>query len=243
MDLTEELLKEWKRSGKAWEKYNRQARSIGLEAWNPAIYAIEAYRTFLGRFPPREGAILGLGLNPGPFGMAQTGIPFTDCRTARTKLGIELEIPGLAPPDLAHRLKKPDGKWRGTYERSSLGIYLFLAKAWGTLEKAYQNWYVANPCPLFFLEPGGWNITPADRRLKKLTHFTELRKKTLERFHAILKPRGIVFLGRDVAEALGEAAASLTDPGLIICYSHPARAVPADWAEGLVKELNDRELL
>ncbi len=241
--LVERLLREWRENGLRWEKAALQARGLGLLVFNPALYASEVYELFLRKYPPAPGAILALGLNPGPYGMAQTGIPFTDCRTATRDLGIPLELPGRAPPGLARLLKKPGGSWRGTYERSSLLIYKFLRLAWEGLREACANWYVGNPCPLLFLDPEEWNVTPADPRLRRLAIVSELRLEALRRFHQALKPRGIVCLGRDVSALLGPLADSLVGPGKVVRYEHPARAVPDSWARGLIEELGERGLL
>lgn len=243
MSIVEDLIREWKENGLRWEGVAKEARGLGLEVWNPALYAGDAHSLFLRRYPPAKGAVLALGLNPGPYGMAQTGIPFTDCRTARQALGISLEIPGRAPEDLTRRLRKENGKWRGTYERSSLGIYAFLRLAWGDLNSAYRNWFVGNPCPLLFLDPKAWNVTPADSRLRRLESVQELRRQAVRGFHKVLKPRAIVCLGQDVAKAVGETARELAGPEGLICYEHPARAVPTAWAQGLVRELSKRKLL
>lgn len=243
-DLAGLLIAEWKRNGLEWERIAEIARSKGFQVWNPALYAIDMYSLLLRRFPPSRGAILAVGLNPGPFGMAQTGIPFTDCRTATERLGIDMEIPGKAPEDLAIRLKKENGKWRSTYERSSIIIYRFLQEAWGgSLEKAYSNWYVGNPCPLLFLEPDGWNVTPAEPRLRKIEGIDELRKSAVAGFHRILSSRAIVCLGKDVSRAIGGTAKSLVGASRVIHFSHPARAVPAIWSRNLTEELKSRDLL
>ena len=241
--LAGRLLREWGANGRRWEGVARAARRVGLRVWNPARYALPAYTRYLEKFPPRRGAILALGLNPGPYGMAQTGIPFTDCRTAARRLGIHLELPGLAPDDLRRLLHKPGGGWKMTYERSSLGIYRFLDLAWGGLEKAYANWYVGNPCPLLFLEPDGANVTPADTRLRRLDAVRQLRQVAVERFASVLKPRGIVCLGKDVAQAVGETAENLVGAANVVRYRHPAREAPEAWARGLVEALRSRGLI
>jgi len=241
--LASVLVEEWRENGLRWESVARDARAAGLEVWNPALYAAAPHSEFLRRFPPRRGALLALGLNPGPYGMAQTGIPFTDCRTARRDLGLKLELPGCAPSDLEKRLRKENGRWRGTYERSSLGVYAFLRQGWGDLESAYANWFVGNPCPLLFLEPGGWNVTPAHPKLRKIAGMKELREAAVERFAAALQPRAIVCLGQDVAQAVEAVGERLVGKERYIRYPHPARAVPVKWAAGLVRELRSKKLL
>jgi len=241
--LAKKLLSEWRANGKRWDHFAKEAERVGLQVWNPALYAIDIFREYLTEFPPNPGAILALGLNPGPYGMAQTGIPFTDCRTARRDLGIKIAIPGKAPADLIVRLKKGNGKWRGTYERSSLGIYSFLKMAWGDIKTAYQNFFVGNPCPLLFLDPTGWNVTPADPRLGRMQEVGKLRRDAVIGFSKIVHPRGIVCLGKDVAKAVGEVAINEVGLNHVVFYEHPARAVPEKWAGGLLRELASRQLI
>lgn len=241
--LARKLLAEWKANGRRWDRALRAWPMGGIEVFQPALYAVDLYARFLERYPPAPRPVLGLGLNPGPFGMAQTGIPFTDCRTAAKILDLSLPLPGRAPAALARRLKRENGRWRGHYERSSLGIYRALRLAWGDLEKAYRNWVVVNPCPLLFLKAGDYkNMTPADGPLRKLDGFLQLRREALERFATVLQPRGVVCLGKDVSSALGPAAEALVGTENVIHYPHPARAVPRLWAAGLARELKRRRL-
>lgn len=243
MALVDDLVAEWRANAERWESVAKRARSAGVDAWNPGLYAGDVHERFLRAFPPKRGALLALGLNPGPAGMAQTGVPFTDCRTARGRLGIPLEIPGRAPADLARRLRKENGRWKLTYERSSLVVYTFLDAAWGDLRTAYANWFVGNPCPLLFLDPDAWNVTPADARLKRVEGMQELRREAVERFAAILRPRGAVCLGADVATAVGDACAAAVGENRVVRWPHPARAAPKAWAADLKRELTRRGLL
>lgn len=241
--LVDDLLREWRANAERWESVADATRKLGIETWNPGLHAADVHATFLRKFPPKKGALLALGLNPGPYGMAQTGVPFTDCRTLTAKLGIPLDIPGRAPPDLARRLRKDNGKWRGTYERSSLVVYALLEHAWGDLGTAYANWFVGNPCPLLFLDPEDWNVTPADPRLRKVPGMQELRRQAVERFAAVLEPRGVVCLGNDVATVVGDVADALVGAENVVRFGHPARAPPKEWAKGLKAELAKRRLL
>lgn len=240
--LVERLIAAWRENSRRWEAVAEEARGLGLEVWNPGLYAADVHAKFLRAFPPSKGAVLALGLNPGPYGMAQTGIPFTDCRTATSKLGIPLELPGRAPADLARRLRKPNGKWRGTYERSSLGIYAFLESTWGDLRTAYANWFVGNPCPLLFLDPKAWNVTPADARLRRLAAMRDLRRHAVEEFARVLGPRAVVCLGQDVAQAVGDSARRAVGERPVLVYRHPARAAPRSWAAGLRRSLEHENL-
>jgi single-strand selective monofunctional uracil DNA glycosylase len=242
-ELKRRLVAEWEANGRRWERALARWSPPGVEAFNPALYALDLYARFLDRFPPRRGALVGLGLNPGPFGMAQTGIPFTDCRTAARLLGTELCLPGRAPAALERRLRREGGRWRSTYERSSLGVYRFLTLAWGSPEEAFRHWTVVNACPVLFLKEGDYkNMTPADGPLRRLEGFQELRREAVERFADILEPRGFVCLGKDVSEAIGPVAERLVGAARVVHYPHPARAVPETWARGLADEVRRRGL-
>ena len=242
--LTQHLLQEWFAAARRWQPIAAAARQSGIWVWNPPLYTAETYQLFLSRFAPQPGAFLLLGLNPGPHGMAQTGIPFTDCRTAQRRLGIPLTVPGRAPADLQRLLRKSNGRWRATYERSSLGIYRFLDATWGTdLHQAFAQIYFANPCPLLFFSRQGKNLTPADPALKRLPRMQELRCASVMNLHRLLSPRAIVCLGNDASQVLGKLAESLVGPDRVTYYPHPARAVPQNWAQGLRHTLIKKKLL
>lgn len=58
----------------------------GIAAYNPLAYARAAHERYLELFGgPRR--LLIVGMNPGPWGMVQTGVPFGNVETARTILG------------------------------------------------------------------------------------------------------------------------------------------------------------
>ncbi len=68
--------------------------------YNPLEYAREPYRQYLSRYglPPRQ--VVLVGMNPGPWGMAQTGVPFGEVRAVRDWMGIEAPVgqPGRVHP-------------------------------------------------------------------------------------------------------------------------------------------------
>ena len=60
--------------------------------YNPLEYAEKAHSLYLSRFGEKKGRILLMGMNPGPWGMAQTGIPFGEIESVRSWIGIETPI-------------------------------------------------------------------------------------------------------------------------------------------------------
>ena len=66
--------------------------------YNSLEYAREPYEQYLSRYgtPPKE--VVFLGMNPGPWGMAQTGVPFGDVEMVKEWL--QIEAPVGTPPDV-----------------------------------------------------------------------------------------------------------------------------------------------
>src|SRR5437762_8283628 len=59
-----------------------------VHVYNPPIYAWRAHESYLRRYGNSPKRVLFLGMNPGPFGMAQTGVPFGQIPAVRDGLGI-----------------------------------------------------------------------------------------------------------------------------------------------------------
>ena len=57
--------------------------------YNPLDYAGEVHRRYLARYADSKTRVVFLGMNPGPFGMAQTGVPFGEVASVRDWLGLE----------------------------------------------------------------------------------------------------------------------------------------------------------
>ena len=60
--------------------------------YNPLVYARRSSEAYLDRFARHGVEAFWLGMNPGPFGMAQTGVPFGEVGLAREWLGLEAPV-------------------------------------------------------------------------------------------------------------------------------------------------------
>lgn len=219
------MLSLWEEHAEAWEGLRpRLARATGLRVWNPQLYGLPLYRRFAeAHLPPKPGGLVAFGLNPGKYGMSQTGIPFTDV-TRAAEVGLEIEPPGLAPASLRPFLKS----YR--VERSSASVYGLLHELWGSAAEGWPRLWAVAPCGLLFLEKGGENVTPADARLRR-DDVRELRVRVIRGSLALAKPRGVLLLGQDVARVAAEAVAG--HDTLIVDHPvarGPGRRGPAWWA-------------
>lgn len=125
--------------------------------YNPLDYAWAAHELFLRKFGGGRKRVLFLGMNPGPFGMAQTGVPFGEVAAVRDWMGIYTLI---AQPKHAHPKRPIEGFACPRSEVSGRRLWgLFAAKS-GTPETFFTDHFVVNFCPLAFMDEGGRNLTP-----------------------------------------------------------------------------------
>ncbi len=246
-------------TARRWEKFAPLvAEATGWQVWNPGLYGERWHAHFRAVYPPNPRPLLIFGLNPGPYGMAQTGIPFTDLKRlverlprlaqALTRRGEALALPGLAPASLAPFLTR-------TFESSAVRVYRFLDLGWGSAEEGFSNVIVANPCTLLFMDRQTMeNRTPADlvrAANARGTHDALALRDQMDRLRwaaaaesiRALSPRGAILFGRDVAAAMAEPLAGEFPELPVVCWEHPARAVPETWSRGLVAELGKRRLM
>ena len=125
--------------------------------YNPLTYAWSAHEEYLRRFGNGQKRVVFLGMNPGPFGMAQIGIPFGEIAAARDWMGIRTEI---GKPAKEHPKRPILGFDCPRSEVSGRRFWGLFAEKFGTSEKFFAEHFVVNYCPLAFLSESGSNLTP-----------------------------------------------------------------------------------
>jgi single-strand selective monofunctional uracil DNA glycosylase len=126
--------------------------------YDPLAYAWAPHAAYLERYgarAPREAVFLGM--NPGPFGMAQTGVPFGDVAMVRDFLGI---TGAVGKPRREHPSRPIDGFACARSEVSGTRFWGWARDRFGTAERFFDRFFVANWCPLVFMEESGRNLTP-----------------------------------------------------------------------------------
>jgi single-strand selective monofunctional uracil DNA glycosylase len=209
--------------------------------YNPLEYAGGATRQYLERYArpavTNPGRALLVGMNPGPWGMAQTGVPFGAVGRVRDWLGIEAPV---GRPDPEHPKKPVDGFACAREEVSGDRLWGWAQETWGTPERFFASFFVWNHCPLLFLEPSGRNLTP-----DKLP--AEARRRVLDPCDAAL--RAVVeCLGFERVVGVGgfaEQRARVALEGRPVRVDrvlHPSPASPAanrGWAEQATAQLRE----
>jgi single-strand selective monofunctional uracil DNA glycosylase len=125
--------------------------------YNPLDYAWAAHEEYLRRYGQGRKRVLFLGMNPGPFGMAQTGVPFGEIAAVRDWLGIDKPI---RKPAQEHPRRLITGFECARSEVSGRRLWNLFAKRFGDPKNFFAEHFVVNYCPLAFMETSGSNRTP-----------------------------------------------------------------------------------
>ncbi len=190
--------------------------------YRPLDYAWKPYSLYLRRFAhPGVEAIL-LGMNPGPFGMGQTGIPFGEVAATRDWLG--LAAPVLSP-EREHPKRPVLGFSCPRSEVSGRRLWSWARSRFGDPKSFFQSYFVLNYCPLLFLEEGGRNRTPDKLPADERTALEGICDRALRAAVAWLRPRMVVGIGRFAETRARRALASESLPCASIL--HPSPANPA----------------
>jgi len=190
--------------------------------YNPLRYARRAHQRYLERFGAGTGRVVLLGMNPGPYGMAQTGVPFGEVEAVRDWMGIETPI---GQPPKPHPKRPVTGFACRRSEVSGQRLWGWARARFGTPERFFRAFFVVNYCPLVFMEASGRNRTPDKLPAGERKRLFRICDRALRETIAILEPSRLVGVGR-FAESRARVAleGSALSIGMI---PHPSPASPA----------------
>jgi single-strand selective monofunctional uracil DNA glycosylase len=203
--------------------------------YNPLAYARLPYREYVRRYGRSRRDYVFLGMNPGPFGMAQTGVPFGEVGMVRDWLGISATV---HRPRRQHPRRPVLGFDCPRREVSGARLWSWARGAFGTPRAFFRRFYVANYCPLCFLDDRGRNLTP-DRlpvasREMLFRRCDEALRRTIRHF----RPRQVIAIG---AFAESRAREALDGMGVGLArIPHPSPASPAanrGWSNAATRAL------
>jgi single-strand selective monofunctional uracil DNA glycosylase len=205
--------------------------------YNPLEYAWAAHELYLRKYGGSRKRVIFLGMNPGPFGMAQTGVPFGEVAMVRDWLRISAEI-NKPPVENARRLIQGFDCHRS--EVSGRRLWGLFAERFGSPENFFAEHFVVNYCPLAFCEESGCNRTPDKLPPAERRPLLEICDAHLCRVLKILEPERLIGIGDFAARhglASCEKLQSHIEVGQIL---HPSPASPAanrGWAQAATKQL------
>ena len=190
--------------------------------YNPLDYAWKPHARYLERYGRGRKEVLLVGMNPGPFGMAQTGVPFGEVTMVRDWLGI---CEAVRRPDPEHPKRPVEGFGCARSEVSGRRLWGWARDRFTTPEAFFARFYVHNYCPLAFMADTGRNLTPDKIKAAEREPLFKACDLALRRVVEALGPGLVVGVG---AFAEGRARAALARLDVRIGrLLHPSPASPA----------------
>ena len=204
--------------------------------YNPLDYAWDCHADYIRKYLYSPIKAVFLGMNPGPWGMVQTGIPFGEVPAVRDWLQIRAHV---RSPKNEHAKRRIEGLACKRSEVSGRRLWGLFAERFKTPDAFFRDHFVVNYCPLAFLEETGRNRTPDKLPATESKQLTEICDRHLKRLVEIIRPEWVIGVGTFAENRAREVIRNGTKIGRIL---HPSPASPAanrDWAGQVTRSLID----
>jgi single-strand selective monofunctional uracil DNA glycosylase len=215
-------------SGKVWAVYN---------AFD---YAWPGYEAYVRRFGNGSKKTLYLGMNPGPWGMAQTGVPFGEIAAARDWMGLRADI---GKPPREHPKRPIEGFACQRSEVSGRRLWGLFSELYPSADDFFADAFVLNYCPLAFLVESGANLTPDKLSAAEKAPLEAACDRHIRKVLEILQPQLAVGVGGFATKCLERLSIEGLSIGTLL---HPSPASPIanrEWPERPMAQLKAMGLL
>ncbi len=202
--------------------------------YNPLDYAWAPHEAYLRRYGAQRKRIVFLGMNPGPFGMVQCGVPFGEIDAVRDWMGIEAPV---GKPMRENPKRPVEGFACTRSEVSGRRLWSLFRERFGTADAFFAEHFVANYCPLAFFDHGR-NLTPDKLPAAEAAPLYAACDAHLRALVAALEPEWVIGIGAFAEARAVEALAGL--PLRIGRVLHPSPASPAanrGWSEAATRQM------
>ena len=202
--------------------------------YNPLRYAWAPHEAYLRRFGNTRKKIIFVGMNPGPFGMVQCGVPFGEIAAVRDWMGVEAVVDR---PPLENPKRPIEGFACTRSEVSGRRLWGLFQQRFGSAEGFFAEHFVANYCPLAFFDQAR-NLTPDKLPVTEAQPLYAACDEHLRQLVTALAPDWVIGIG-----AFAEARAAEALSGIEVRLGkvlHPSPASPAanrGWSEAATKQL------
>jgi single-strand selective monofunctional uracil DNA glycosylase len=207
--------------------------------YRPLEYAWKPHQRYLERFAKGRKRVVFLGMNPGPFGMVQTGVPFGEVAAVRDWMGIDEPV---GKPAQEHPKRPVEGFACQRSEVSGRRLWGLFAERFESAEAFFKDHFVLNYCPLVWMSATGANLTPDKLSSVEMAPVEDACLKHLGEVIALLDPSFLIGIGGFAEERLRRAAETCGSKALVGRVLHPSPASPAanrGWAEAASRQLAD----
>ena len=203
--------------------------------YNPLEYAWAAHEAYLRQYGNSGKRVIFLGMNPGPFGMAQTGVPFGEISAVRDWLGI---VEKIGKPDVEHPKRQIVGFDCQRSEVSGQRLWGLFSKTFKSAANFSKDHLVMNYCPLVFMESTGRNRTPDKLLVSEREALYKVCDEHVRDAVRILKPEWLIGVGDFAMKRAAEIFPK--GPVKVGRILHPSPASPAanrDWPGTATRQL------
>jgi len=222
------------------KKLSEKLRPLAFSApwvYRPLEHAWRPHEAYLARYGKGTKRVLFLGMNPGPFGMVQTGVPFGEVAAVRDWMGIDEPVD---KPEKEHPKRPVEGFACQRSEVSGRRLWGLFAERFGKAEAFFAEHFVLNYCPLVWMSETGANITPDKLPVAEMEPVEAACMEFLSEVIDVMKPAYLVGVGAYAEQRLMEAADRMGSDAIIGRVLHPSPASPAanrGWGEAATKQL------
>jgi len=203
----------------------------------PLEYAWASHETYLRRFGSSTKKVVLVGMNPGPWGMTQSGVPFGEIAAVRDWMGISEPV---GQPAHEHPKRKVVGFACTQSEVSGRRLWGLFAQRFGAAENFFKEHFVANYCPLVFMEDSGRNRTPDKLPAEETQRMEVICDAHLRAVITALQPQWVIGVGAFAEQRALRALDVLSGGFKVGRILHPSPASPAanrDWVGEATKQL------
>jgi single-strand selective monofunctional uracil DNA glycosylase len=205
--------------------------------YNPLDYARAPHELYLRKFGAGQKRVIFMGMNPGPFGMAQTGIPFGEITAVRDWMKLSAPV---EKPANEHPKRRILGFACPRSEVSGRRLWGLFAERFGAPENFFADHFVANYCPLAFCAQSGSNLTPDKLPPAEKNPLLEICNAHLRRVLEILEPEWLVGVGDFAFKRAQTICEKMEKPIRLGQILHPSPASPAanrGWSQKATEQL------
>jgi single-strand selective monofunctional uracil DNA glycosylase len=179
-------------------------RFSAAAVYNPLVYARKPHELYLRLYGGAPKKAVFLGMNPGPWGMAQTGIPFGEIAAVREWLGIQAAVD---KPEKEHPRRPVSGFACAKTEVSGRRLWGLFRERFKSPEVFFRDYFVANYCPLVFMTESGANLTPDKLPAEEAAPLFAACDQALAAMIRALRPRWVIGVGAFAEKRINAAAA------------------------------------
>jgi len=204
--------------------------------YNPLDYAWEAHKLYLTTYGNSTKKVVLLGMNPGPFGMAQTGVPFGEIPAVRDWMRISAPV---GKPAIENPKRPVEGFACTRSEVSGRRLWGLMAERFGSPENFFADHLILNYCPLVFMEESGRNVTPDKIPAAEKKPLNAACDAHLRAVIEILQPEHCIGIGGFAKKCFERVFPDHPNIGTVL---HPSPASPAankGWAEKATAQLEE----